>query len=379
MRHAVGRHRYALLDRYPELDVHLLGPSRWQEFGRRYDADPIVPSPIRVHLEPIALPHLPGMSWYGHFYPGLRKLIRRLSPDVIHLWEEPWSVVAFQALLLRGNAALVLEVDQNILKRLPRPFEWVRRYVLKRTDLVIARSPEAKEVVEACGYRGPVHFMGYAVDPEIFYPAPLPRDAVGRPLRISYVGRLIEEKGIDDALRALAMADAPIELTIMGEGPHEGALRDAVCELGLEDRVAFRPWNGPQGVAEVFRDSDVSILLTRSTPAVREQFGRAIIESQSCATPVIGSTCGAIPSVIGAGGWVIPERDQRALATLLNRLAADRGEILERAAAARQNTATRFTAAIIASTLAEAWKQAACRRRPDLFGRFRSAKASADQ
>ncbi len=87
---------------------------------------------------------------------------------MIHLWEEPWSIVALQATRLRGDAALVLEVDQNILKRLPPPFEAIRRYVLRRTDLVLSRSPDATAVVRACDYEGPARPIGYGVDQAVF-------------------------------------------------------------------------------------------------------------------------------------------------------------------------------------------------------------------
>ena len=104
------------------------------------------------------------MKWYGHFYPGLGKIVEAVRPDVIHLWEEPWSIVALQATLLRRGAALVIEADQNILKRLPPPFETIRRFVLRRTSLVLSRSPDATAVVRACGFKGPVRPIGYGVD-----------------------------------------------------------------------------------------------------------------------------------------------------------------------------------------------------------------------
>jgi hypothetical protein len=46
-----------------------------------------------------------------------------IKPDVIHLWEEPWSLVALHAARVRNRfrpaTAIVLDVDHNILKRLP--------------------------------------------------------------------------------------------------------------------------------------------------------------------------------------------------------------------------------------------------------------------
>src|SRR5258706_11167942 len=157
----IGRLRYHPFAEMKGLDVHLLAPARWVEYGRRMRADPADDPGVTMHIEPVLLDHLPGVKWYGHFYPRLHSIIGSVKPDVIHLWEEPWSVVALQAALLRKDAALVLEVDQNILKRLPPPFEAIRRHVLKKTDLILSRSPEANDVVRARGFTGPIRPIGY--------------------------------------------------------------------------------------------------------------------------------------------------------------------------------------------------------------------------
>ena len=136
-----GRLRYDPLAARTDLDLHLLVPSRWHQFGRVMTAETSASSKIQLEIAPIALPKAGPLSWYLHFYPGLRRLLRRLDPDVVHLWEEPWSVVALQACLLKGRAALVLEVDQNIVKRLPPPFEALRRFVLRRTAMFCAAAP----------------------------------------------------------------------------------------------------------------------------------------------------------------------------------------------------------------------------------------------
>jgi glycosyltransferase involved in cell wall biosynthesis len=314
----VGRLRYYPLTTRPDLEVHLVVPARWCQFGRTMMADPPDDPSLTVHVLPIWLPHAGPMNWYLHFYSGLRRLIKQIRPDVIHLWEEPWSVVALQACLLKGNAALVMEVDQNILKRLPPPFEAIRRHVLGLTDVVLSRSPNATAVVRARGFRGPVSAIGYGVDRQIFRPRvePLVTGPEKQSLHIGYVGRLVEEKGLDDALEAVARTRSPITLSIMGEGPHESRLRRRAEELGLAGRITMQSWGSPAEVAHFLHGLDMLILLTRTTKSVVEQFGRVIIEAQSCGVPVIGSTCGAIPHVIGNGGWVVPEHDPDTLATL---------------------------------------------------------------
>jgi glycosyltransferase involved in cell wall biosynthesis len=361
-----GRLRYRHLASGPNIDLHLVMPAVWKEFGRTMVAAPFQADGLSVHVLPIRIPHAGPMNWYLHFYPALRSLLRELDPDVIHLWEEPWSIVALQAQMLRRGAALVLEVDQNILKRLPPPFESIRKYVLKHTDHVLSRSPDATAVVRARGYAGPVTPIGYGVDLATFAPDTgsdtlPPRD---RPFRIGYVGRLVEEKGLDDALDAMALGASQVSLGIMGEGPHEAGLRQRVRELGLSERVDFRGWGSPADVATFLRGLDALVLLTRTTKAVREQFGRVIIEAQACGIPVIGSTCGAIPDVVGEGGWIVPERSPERLRELLSRLCGDAAIVRATGLAARRNVERRFTYDAVAAAIETACRAAATAKPP---------------
>jgi glycosyltransferase involved in cell wall biosynthesis len=92
---------------------------------------------------------------------------------------------------------------------------------------------------------------------------------------------------------------------------------------------------------------------------VREQFGRVIIEAQACGVPVIGSSSGAIPDVVGEGGWIVPERDPQALRNLLNLIAADAALVRAKGLAARKNVQTRFTYEAVATALHTACRAAA--------------------
>jgi len=358
---AAGRLRYHPFAQRPDVDVDLVVPARWHQFGRTVEADPPDDPGIRVHTLPVWFQNAGPMSWYLHVYPGMRRIMREVKPHVVHLWEEPWSLVALQACMLKGDAALVLEVDQNLMKRLPPPFEAIRKYVLRRTDHILARSPLAAAVVWAKGYRGPVSYTGYGVDQATFRPSdqPLTTAAAEPKLQLGYVGRIVADKGLDDALDAMARARFRVDLAIMGEGPHEAELRQRVHRLGLEGHVTFQRWGVPADVARFIQSLDALILLTRTTRTTLEQFGRVIVEAQSCGVPVIGSSSGAIPSVIGDGGWVVPERDPQALAELLNTIAPDAEARRLRGEAGRNNVTTRFTYERIAQDLADAWIGAA--------------------
>ena len=215
-------------------------------------------------------------------------------------------------------------------------------------------------VVRARGYAGPVTPIGYGVDVATFTPLSNPAEAgPNRAFRIGYVGRLVEEKGLDDALEAMAMSSSPVMLGIMGEGPYEAKLRERVATLGLDGRVNFQGWGAPADVANFLRGLDALVLLTRTTKDVREQFGRVIIEAQACGVPVIGSTCGAIPDVVGDGGWIVPERDPQALGDLLNQVAVDAALVRAKGLAARSNVQARFTYEAVATALETACRAAA--------------------
>ncbi len=345
-------------------------PNRWSERGRWLTPDLPGPDEPWVHPMPIRWAEAGPATWHLHHYIGLQQVFRQLRPEVIHLWQEPWSLVTFQTMRLRNRICpevpMVLEVDQNIRKRLPPPFERIRRTVLRQTSLVLGRSDEAIKVVQDCGYRGPWGRIGYGVDETIFHP--VDRAAARAELGIAgftvgYVGRLIEEKGITDLMDGVAGARALCNIAIMGEGPYRETLLQHASSLGILDRVRIMPWGSPQDVARFMASLDVLALLTRTTKTVREQFGRVIIEAQACGTPVIGSASGAIPEVVGQGGWIVPERAPDRVSELIDRLARSPAELDLVRQVAREQVAALYSFDNAANALASAWWSVAARGR----------------
>jgi glycosyltransferase involved in cell wall biosynthesis len=355
-----ARLRYYPLASDARLSFTLVIPDRWQEDGRTLLKGSVT-GPLNVRTERILLPKLPKAKWYGHFYPRLSKLLKALSPDVIHLWEEPWSVVALQACLLRDRvapqAALILEADQNILRRLPAPFESIRRYTLNRTDMIIARQQEALDVTRQCGFKGPATFVEYVIDERVFKPQDktLCRAELGfSGFTIGYVGRILREKGLFTVLKALHKCLAPVRFVCIGAGPDREELMTESQKLGLAGRVHILPFQQPEKVARIMGAMDTLVLMSETTPTWKEQFGRVIIEAQACGTPVIGSDSGSIPHVVGEGGWIVRERNADQLAELLDRLATAPREMSRRQEYARANL-NRFSSEVVADHLRSAY------------------------
>lgn len=366
VRSGASRRRYEALANDPSLDLTLVIPKVWHEYGKAEHAEPSR-TDLKIRVQDTRFTRGGPAKWYLHYYPGLCGLLQSLQPDVIHLWEEPWSIVALQASKLRDSvapkASLLLETDQNTLRRLPPGFQQIRRYTLARTDLLVARAEESLSVSQKCGFTGESEFVAYGINEEVFFPQPRPSAPGPRRLRIGYVGRLVPEKGLDDVLAALHRCQAPVEFELLGDGPEKEGLRARAAALGLGDRVTMLEPRDPAGVATFISSLDALVLMSRTTRTWKEQFGRVIMEAHACGVPVIGSSSGSIPDVVGSGGWIIPEGDAPALAALLDNLAAAPEQAAAMGEIGRREAERRYSNAAVAATLRRAWVRSAAIRR----------------
>ena len=351
-----SRLRYRSIFEEPDIDLTLVVPDRWHEDGRRVRLDP-VDSSVPLRISPIRFPTAWKAKWYCHYYPELKKLLTELTPDVLHLWEEPWSVIALQAARMLKkhfpDTALILETDQNILYPLPFPFERIRRYTLEQTDTLIVRQDEALTVSKASGYKGPAVIVEYCVDKSCFHPADREecRSEFGlHGFTLGYVGRVLEKKGLFTILEAMHKCEAEVYFVVVGQGADKDRLRERARELGLEKYVRFLGGQPASVVARLFNAFDALALMSLTTYSWKEQFGRVIMEAQACGTPVIGSTSGAIPDVIGAGGWIVEEGNADQLAQLLDQIAREPALCSVSAAEALRHS-ERFSPSIVSAAL----------------------------
>ncbi len=101
---------------------------------------------------------------------------------------------------------------------------------------------------------------------------------------------------------------------------------------------------------------DVIVLPSLTTARWKEQFGHVLIEAMAAGVPVIGSSSGAIPEVIGAAGLVFTEGRADELATMLRRLQRDVGLRLRLAAAGRARVVAEYTDEVLARRTFAVWE-----------------------
>jgi glycosyltransferase involved in cell wall biosynthesis len=242
--------------------------------------------------------------------------LREIKPDIIHIEEEPDSLVALECVLAcrlwAPAARFALFTWQNIRRKRKPIVEAITRIVLSRVDHAIAGNREAVYVLRQQSFVGAVTILPQlGVDTDVF----TPRDAssLRNELGINgfvagYVGRFVPEKGIDILIEAAAQVK-DIHVLLVGRGPYRIELESLAHSVGLNDRFTIIDAVPHHEVSRYLSSMNVLVLPSRTTSKWKEQFGHVLIEAMACGVPVVGSDSGAIPEVINDAGLIFPEGD----------------------------------------------------------------------
>lgn len=153
--------------------------------------------------------------------------------------------------------------------------------------------------------------------------------ANGSPVKVLSVARLVEAKGIESAIRAVAsliQQGRNIEYRVVGDGELERPLSSLVSELGVGDRIQLVGAQPHQRVRELYRESHLFVLPSvRSARGDEETQGVVVQEAQASGMPVIVSDVGGIREGIAENrsGVVFPAGDAEALARAIDRLMSE--------------------------------------------------------
>jgi glycosyltransferase involved in cell wall biosynthesis len=171
-----------------------------------------------------------------------------------------------------------------------------------------------------------------------------------------YVGQLVPRKGVDLLMRAMANADRPLRLRVVGNGSELGQLRTLSVALTVD--VEFIDWIAdPAQLRLEYLAADYFVL-----PTLADEWGLVVVEALSQGTPVLGSTYSdAVVELVvdGLNGFTFRPDDAGQLAAAITK-AADLDPaawVLASAEAARSvgnitasRTAERFQAVILGPT-----------------------------
>jgi colanic acid/amylovoran biosynthesis glycosyltransferase len=267
--------------------------------------------------------------------PTASDFFRRLwavKPSILHAH---FAIDAIQALSIARKLDIPLVVslhgfdvtsnDSALRVRFSgRHFLQIRESLFREASAFICVSHFIKDAAQRAGFpesKLHVHYTG--IDCERFCAVDGRRD----PKLILFVGRLVEKKGCEYLLRAMAIVqqhDPEARVEIIGDGPLRSKLEAIAAELSI--RALFR---GVQSPTEVSRSmARARILCNPSITASSgdmEGFGMVFAEAQAVGTPPVSFAHAAIPEVVkhGQTGLLCPEGDIHALADSLRSLLDD--------------------------------------------------------
>jgi colanic acid/amylovoran biosynthesis glycosyltransferase len=145
-------------------------------------------------------------------------------------------------------------------------------------------------------------------------------------VRVVTTGRLVEKKGIEFAIRAVAkqaVNHPKVEYTIIGDGLLKEKFQKLIQELNISHLVKLVGWKNEREIIEILNQSHIFV-----APSVTAEDGdqdaptNVLKEAMAMGLPVISTDHGGIPELVenGVSGFLVPERDVDALAEKLGYL-----------------------------------------------------------
>ena len=183
---------------------------------------------------------------------------------------------------------------------------------------------------------------------------------------VLFVGRLVERKGVEVLVRAVARLSRhrPIQLTVVGDGEWRSRIVETVAKHGAAEFVRLAGRVSEEELVEAYRRADVFTL-----PAVvdskgdTEGLGVVLIEALCAGLPVVGSNVGGIPDIVvdGETGWLVPSGDDERLAEVLADVLDNPREARKRVEVGVRRVQQHFTSEGVAKAYVACYESASVR------------------
>lgn len=229
---------------------------------------------------------LPTISTIHHPITVDRKIAVRSAPTI---WKkmQQWRWYSFVGMQKRVSRALshIITVSKTAGKDISRDFNI---------------SPERFRIIPN------------GVRTDLFYPIPeIPREK----------NRLIVTNSADMPLKGLyfllravkkVAQTHPVKLTVVGTPQKNGYSQGLIQKLGIANRITFTGRIANEQFVREYAKATAAVV-----PSVYEGFGLPVGEAMACAVPVISTTGGALPEIVGDTGILVPPADHHALANAI--------------------------------------------------------------
>ncbi|MCP2247414.1 glycosyltransferase [Lentzea aerocolonigenes] len=274
------------------------------------------------------------------FYPDFRfclpwqaakeadELIKSLKPDVVHV-QAHFVVGRFvlNSAVAQGIPTLATNhfMPENLFSHAHVPAflqglsrKWAYRdlaRVFGRADIVTAPTPRAVQLLHESGFPERAVPVSCGIDISRYQRSVTHND---RPTAL-FVGRLDEEKRVDEFLRALARVPGAFG-EIVGDGTCRAEWELLARDLEITDRVKFHGFVSEDDLLDAYARCDLFVM-----PGVAELQSLATMEAMAAGKPVIAANAMALPHLVhpGRNGWLFEPGDVNQLAQRLHTLVHD--------------------------------------------------------
>lgn len=248
--------------------------------------------------------------------------IQRLKPDAtLAFFGVPSGAVAWLIRRLYGIPYIISlrggdvpgfrPYDFRVYHRLIAPF---LRIFWKDAAAIVANSRGLRELATAFDPRFEIPIVPNGIDLDLYQPSV--RDWSFP--RLLSAGRIVHQKGLDLAMRALGeLKHLPWEWQIAGDGPQLESLQAMAKEFGIDDRIHFLGWQSREGLLGSYRQANIFVF-----PSRHEGMPNALLEAMGSGLPVIASRIAGNEELVveGETGYLVCSEDVEALRLALQKL-----------------------------------------------------------
>lgn len=263
------------------------------------------------------------------FIRALIRLVRRVTArntDIVHIHLSQRGSAFRKGLCLciahLGGVPVVVHAHGSEFRpfysSMPRGGRWALATVYRRADLLIVLSESWRSYYrDALGI--PSERIRVMLNP-VRLPASRPEPTNQRSVRIVFLGRLGQRKGVYDLVRAFAGIPATerhrAELVVAGDGDIAG-VKGLASTLGVTDEIDVRNWMSSGDAQALLLRSDIFVL-----PSYNEGLPMALLEAMVCGLAVVTTPVGGIPEVVrhGENGILVDPGDVAGLTGALSTL-----------------------------------------------------------
>jgi glycosyltransferase involved in cell wall biosynthesis len=235
-----------------------------------------------------------------------------------------------------------LAMQKRVARRIPR--------------ILTVSSSSKRDIIEQYGVAPEqLEVIPIGVDPAHFRPRPEIARVPGRIMTTASAD--VPFKGLlplVEALAKLRTERAEAHLVVVGRLRPDSPVAAAIERLGLSDGVLFEPAVTHDRMVELYGEATVAVV-----PSLYEGFSLPAVEAMACGVPLVTTTGGALPEVVGEDGvtgMLVPPGDAGALAMAIETIMADPELAARLSEAARQRVLQHFTWQACAAATADSYR-----------------------